>query len=76
MVRHVNGVGSDQVVPRTFAVDLARDLFDVVAERAHVFVVFAGEPEDAVAVENAPDGGEGVAEAEVDAADVARRALD
>ena len=32
-------------------------------------VVLAGQPEDVVAVEDAPDGGEGVAEAEVDAAD-------
>jgi len=31
-------------------------------------VVLAGQPQDVVAVEEAPDGGEGVAEAEVDAA--------
>ena len=33
--------------------------------------MFADEPEDAVAVEDAPNGGEGVAEAEVEAADFA-----
>src|SRR5262249_19351652 len=47
---------------------VAGDLLDVVAERALVLVVFAGDPEDVVAVEDAPDGGEGVAEAEVEAA--------
>ena len=41
----------------------------MVAERALVFVVLAGDPEDVVAVEDAPDGGEGVAEAEVKAVD-------
>ena len=32
-------------------------------------VVLAGQPEDVVAVEDAPDGGEGVADAEVEAED-------
>jgi hypothetical protein len=37
--------------------------------------MFAGEPEYVVLVENAPDGGEGVVEAEVEAADVTKRSL-
>ncbi len=52
-------------------VDVARDARDVVTEGAVGFVVFAGEPEDVVVVEDAPDGGEGVVEAEVETADPA-----
>ena len=43
----------------------------MVTEGAVGFVVFAGEPEDVVVVEDAPDAGEGVVEAEVEAADSA-----
>src|SRR5262249_58525004 len=52
-------------------VDVLGDTADVVAERAAGFVEFAGEPEDVVLVEDAPDGGEGVVEVEVEAADFA-----
>jgi len=41
----------------------------VIVERLLAGVVFAEQPQDAVAVVDAPEGGEGVAEAEVDAAD-------
>ena len=52
-------------------VDVALDVADVVAEGAAGFVVFAGEPEDVVLVEDAPDGGEGVVEAEIQSSDLA-----
>ena len=52
-------------------VDVLGDAADVVAERAAGFVVFAGEPEDVVVVENSPDGGERVVEAEIEAANFA-----
>ena len=48
--------------------DAARQLAGVDADGLLADIVFVGEPKDAVVVEAAPDGGEGVAVAEVDAA--------
>lgn len=49
--------------------DVSGQVLDVVAQRFVAAIVFAGKPEDVVAIDDAPDGGEGIAEAEVDAAD-------
>ena len=43
----------------------------MLVQRRLAQVAFAAEPEDVVAVEDAPDGGEGVVEAEVEAAEFA-----
>jgi hypothetical protein len=41
----------------------------MIAQRLLTTVVFAGQPEDVVAIEDSPDGGKGVAVAKIDAAD-------
>ncbi len=47
--------------------DVARQMAGVVAEWLLAAVMLAGDPENALGIEVAPDGGEGIAEAEVDA---------
>ena len=61
-VAGAGGVGVPEVA--------ARQVVGVVAERTLTLVMLAGQPEHAVAVQHAPDGGEGIAKAEVDAADL------
>jgi len=43
----------------------AAAMLEVVREGLFPAVVFAGDPEDVVAIKDAPDGDEGIAEAEV-----------
>jgi hypothetical protein len=47
----------------------------VPAERLVALVVLADDPQDIVVVEHAPDGGEGIAKAEVDAAQMLHSAF-
>jgi hypothetical protein len=49
--------------------DVFGDELGVVAQGLLALVVFAEKPEDVVAIDEAPDSGEGVAETEVEAAD-------
>jgi len=49
--------------------DAFGEMVQVVAEGLFAAVVFAGDPEDVVAIDDTPDGGEGIADAKVHAAD-------